>query len=102
MPESSKPVKRLSAIASALTSPVPSGSELPLYTPSAEDSKFPWNPDREAFPPLKHLPSIPGAPPNAAWVWGPDDGLGRLNLLTAKRILAAKEEIKTGEAIPVK
>jgi hypothetical protein len=69
---------------------------------SNEDSKFPWNPDRKSFPKLQDLPKIPNAPKYAAWVWGADDGLGRLNLLTPARVLAAKNEIRLGEMIPVK
>ena len=67
-----------------------------------DDNKFPWNPDRKSFPKHDNLPNIPDAPPGAAWVWGPDDNLGRLNLLTPKRVLAAAKEIRTGEIVPVK
>jgi hypothetical protein len=67
-----------------------------------DDNKFPWNPDRKSFPKRSDLPSIPGAPSGAAWVWGPDDNLGRLNLLTPNRVFAASKEIKTGEIVPVK
>lgn len=87
---SPKPQARLSQIANSLNP----------Y--SNEDSKFPWNPDRKSFPKLQDLPRIPNAPNDAAWVWGPDDGLGRLNLLTPTRVLEAKNEIRFGEMIPVK
>jgi hypothetical protein len=73
-----------------------------LIGTNEDDTKFPWDPDRKSFPKRNELPSIAGAPPGAAWVWGKDDGLGRLNLLTPKRVLAASKEIKTGEMIPVK
>ena|ERR1700760_686093 len=67
-----------------------------------DDNKFPWDPDRKSFPKRSDLPKLPGTPPGAAWVWGPDDYLGRLNLLTPKRVLAAAKEIRTGEIVPVK
>jgi hypothetical protein len=86
----SKVLSRLSQVASAMI-----GSE-------EDDNKFPWNPDRKNFPKFQDLPKIPGAPDGAAWVWGPDDYLGRLNLLTPKRVLEASKEIKTGEIISVK
>jgi hypothetical protein len=66
------------------------------------DNSIPFNPDRETFPKLKDLPKIPGAPPGAAWVWGSEDGLGRLNLLTPKRVKEAAKLIQTGEIVPVK
>ena len=56
-----------------------------------------WDPNSKTFPNRKDLPSIPGAPKDAAWFWGKDDGLGRLNLLTPDRVKAAAQEIKTGE-----
>ncbi|KAF7504320.1 hypothetical protein GJ744_002440 [Endocarpon pusillum] len=62
---------------------------------------IPWDPDCTIFPTRKELPTIPGAPPEAAWVWGEDDHIGRLNLLTPTRIKAASAEIKTGEVIPL-
>src|ERR1700753_4047799 len=70
---------------------------------SAEDNnKLPWNPDRKSFPKRADLPTVKDAPPGAAWVWGPDDNLGRVNLLTPKRVLAAAKEIRSGEIVPVK
>ena len=56
-----------------------------------------WDPNSKTFPSRKDLPSIPGAPKDAAWFWGKDDGLGRLNLLTPDRVKAAAKEIQTGE-----
>lgn len=58
---------------------------------------IPFDPDSTSFPLRKDLPRIPGAPEDAAWVWGPDDNVGRLNLLTPTRVKAAATEIKTGE-----
>ncbi|KAL4978382.1 hypothetical protein BDW66DRAFT_149218 [Aspergillus desertorum] len=60
---------------------------------------LPWNPDSLRFPSRKELPKIPGAPDDAAWVWGKDDQIGRLNLLTSARVKAAAAEIKTGEMV---
>lgn len=57
----------------------------------------PWDPDSTTFPLRKDLPSIPNAPKDAAWFWGPTDQLGRLNLLTPTRVKAAASEIRTGE-----
>lgn len=58
---------------------------------------IPFDPDSTSFPLRKDLPRIPGAPEDAAWVWGPDDFIGRLNLLTPTRVKAAAAEIRTGE-----
>lgn len=80
---------------------------------------IPWDPNCTKFPGRKELPTIPGAPPEAAWVWGENDNvgvflvsdlditdtlvqLGRLNLLTPSRVQSSAKEIKTGEVIPVK
>ena len=58
---------------------------------------IPWDPNSTYFPLRKDLPKIHGAPDDAAWVWGDDDYVGRLNLLTPARVKAAAVEIKTGE-----
>lgn len=55
------------------------------------------DPNSTSFPLRKDLPSIPGAPQDAAWFWGKDDQIGRLNLLTPTRVKNAAGEIKTGE-----
>ncbi|KAF3934616.1 hypothetical protein ABW20_dc0101974 [Dactylellina cionopaga] len=62
-----------------------------------QSTSIPWDPSSTSFPSRKDLPKIPGAPEDAAWVWGPDDYIGRLNLLTPTRVQAAAQEIKTGE-----
>jgi len=62
---------------------------------------IPWDPDCSKFPTRHELPVIPGAPAQAAWVWGDNDYIGRLNLLTPTRVAAAGKEIKTGEMVPV-
>lgn len=36
-------------------------------------SKVPWDPNNTIFPTRKELPEIPGAPKEAAWVWGEND-----------------------------
>ena len=60
---------------------------------------IPWDPNCIVFPSRKDLPTIEGAPAEAAWVWGKDDYIGRLNLLTPTRVKAAASEIKTGEMV---
>jgi hypothetical protein len=62
---------------------------------------IPWDPNSTRFPTRHDLPKIPGAPDQAAWVWGEEDGLGRLNLLTPARVRAAVAEVRTGEIISV-
>lgn len=64
-----------------------------------DPNQLPWNPDSTEFPTRKELPKIPGAPEEAAWVWGKEDEVGRLNLLTPTRVKAAAAEIKMGEII---
>jgi hypothetical protein len=61
-----------------------------------------FDPDATIFPLRKDLPRIPGAPEGAAWLWGKDDQIGRLNLLTPTRVKAASSEIKTGIMVPLK
>ncbi|MCJ1367658.1 hypothetical protein MMC16_006792 [Acarospora aff. strigata] len=61
----------------------------------------PFDPDSTIFPTRKELPAIVGAPPGAAWVWGENDYIGRINLLTPARVKAASAEIRTGELVPL-
>ena len=68
-----------------------------LLGSSQNPESLPWDPNNTAFPLRKDLPKLPGAPEDAAWVWGQDDYLGRLNLLTPARVKAAATEIRTGE-----
>ncbi len=77
---SSKLRKRLSSI---------SGQVKRLDTAATMDLNIPFDADRDTFPKLDELPKIPEAPPGAAWVWGLEDGLGRLNLLTSKGVKEA-------------
>ncbi|KAK8212562.1 hypothetical protein IWZ01DRAFT_502487 [Phyllosticta capitalensis] len=72
-----------------------------FFRPNKRAMTIPWNPDSTEFPTRNELPKIEGAPEGAAWVWGKDDFVGRLNLLTPSRVLAASKEIRTGEVVPV-
>ena len=62
---------------------------------------IPWDPNSTRFPTRHELPSIAGAPPQAAWVWGAEDYIGRLNLLTPTRVAAAGKEIRSGDIVSV-
>ncbi|MCJ1261807.1 hypothetical protein MMC22_001675 [Lobaria immixta] len=62
---------------------------------------IPFDPDATEFPTRKQLPRIPGTPEGSAWVWGENDHLGRLNLLTPTRVKAAAAEIKLGEMVSI-
>jgi hypothetical protein len=48
-------------------------------------STIPWDPDCTKFPTRKELPQIPGAPPEAAWVWGDNDYVCWTELLCMSR-----------------
>ena len=61
-----------------------------------------FDPNATTFPLRKDLLGIPGAPEGAAWLWGKDDQIGRLNLLTPTRVKVASSEIKTGIMVPLK
>ncbi|KAL2752428.1 hypothetical protein ACRALDRAFT_1083190 [Sodiomyces alcalophilus JCM 7366] len=62
--------------------------------------RFDPNAEASALPKRSELPAIPGAPPGAAWFWGPEDQHGRLNLLTPERIVKATREcVKTGQVV---
>ncbi|CAI7584952.1 unnamed protein product [Penicillium manginii] len=61
--------------------------------------QLPWDPNSLTFPSHDELPKLPNAPQGAAWVWGKEDQLGRLNLLTPERVKAAAAEIKTGDMV---
>jgi hypothetical protein len=55
------------------------------------------------FPSFDELPYRKGDPGRSLWgFWPEDDNLGMLNLLTPERILAAKQEIQTGEVASLK
>lgn len=70
---------------------MPSSAQVP--------DRLPWNPNNTRFPSRKDLPKLPGAPEGASWVWGKDDQLGRLNLLTPQRVKTSASEIETGEMV---
>ncbi|PGH36805.1 hypothetical protein GX50_00262 [[Emmonsia] crescens] len=72
-----------------------------MFNNAKSPDELPWDPDNTKFPLRKDLPKIDGAPDGAAWVWGKEDYLGRLNLLTPTRVKAAAAEIKTGEIVPL-
>ncbi|KAH7141880.1 putative cyclase-domain-containing protein [Dactylonectria macrodidyma] len=58
-----------------------------------------FNPHSNNLPKRSELPHIPGTPEGSAWLWGQDDELGRLNLLTPERRAAAAKLIQTGETV---
>ncbi|KAI2611870.1 hypothetical protein GGR54DRAFT_632834 [Hypoxylon sp. NC1633] len=51
------------------------------------------------LPLRKELRPKPGEPEDSAWIWGPDDELGRLNLQTPERVKKALETVSTGEIV---
>lgn len=71
-----------------------------VLTSNKRATTIPWDPNCTIFPTREEVPSIPNAPKDAAWVWGKDDYVGRLNLLTPTRVAeAAKEYVRTGEIV---
>ncbi|OQU99466.1 hypothetical protein CLAIMM_05096 [Cladophialophora immunda] len=57
------------------------------------------DPSADNLPKFNDLPPINGAPKGAAWLWGENDELGRLNLLTPQRVAFAAKLIKDGEVV---
>jgi hypothetical protein len=56
----------------------------------------------EPLPTFDELPINPDHPPHSAWgVFGDDDQIGTLNLLTPDRVAAAARLVKTGEVFPM-
>jgi hypothetical protein len=54
-------------------------------------------------PSFEELPLHPNHPPYSAWgLYGEEDELGTLNLLTPEVVLAAKSEIVRGQSISLK
>jgi kynurenine formamidase len=54
------------------------------------------------LPSYDQLPVKKGAPPHSAWgLWGDDDELGCLNLLTPERVTAAAELARKGAVFPL-
>ena len=66
---------------------------------------IPFDPDCTKFPKRKDVNQAAYSPQGVqtSWVWGENDNLGRLNLLTPTRVkAAASSEIKTGEMVSLK
>ncbi|CAI7634210.1 unnamed protein product [Penicillium pancosmium] len=84
---------RLSAISNHLESKESKMSQV------QSPQQLPWDPNSLRFPSHDELPILSDAPQGAAWVWGKEDQLGRLNLLTPERVKAAAAEIKTGDMV---
>ncbi|KAE8442254.1 hypothetical protein EG329_003514 [Mollisiaceae sp. DMI_Dod_QoI] len=72
-----------------------------FLTGSKTATAIPWDPDCTKFPTRSEVPRREDAPAGACWVWGQDDYLGRINLLTPTRVSAAAKELRTGEIIPL-
>ncbi|KAH8797334.1 hypothetical protein F5884DRAFT_825566 [Xylogone sp. PMI_703] len=53
------------------------------------------------FPRRQDLRQKTGEPDGAAWIWGKDDELGRLNLQTPDTVKAAVGSVITGQVIPL-
>jgi len=54
------------------------------------------------LPSFDELPARPGMPPRSAWgLWGSDDEVGTLNLLTPQRIAAASQLVRNGTVFPL-
>ncbi|KAL8834501.1 MAG: hypothetical protein Q9205_003096 [Flavoplaca limonia] len=70
-----------------------------ILTRNRTATTIPFDPNCTKFPSRKDVPRRPDAPDGAAWVWGEDDQLGRINLLTPTRVKAAISEVRTGETI---
>lgn len=90
------PSPTLPRILHLLTIPLNRGSHCRLSRQLSKDSDFlafslsssysskmsvqvpdtlPWDPNCTRFPSRKELPKLPGAPEDAAWVWGKDDAV---------------------------
>ncbi|KAJ5640878.1 hypothetical protein N7528_000503 [Penicillium herquei] len=94
----STPTARISSISHHLTENQFTGNSK-MASRSQIPDQLPWDPTCDQFPSLKQLPKLPNAPEGAAWVWGKDDQIGRLNLLTPERVKDSAAEIRTGELI---
>jgi kynurenine formamidase len=56
----------------------------------------------DRLPSYRELPVRDGAPPGSSWgLWGDDDDIGALNLLTDERTLAAARTITRGAVFPL-
>ncbi|KAI9054212.1 hypothetical protein LZ554_001382 [Drepanopeziza brunnea f. sp. 'monogermtubi'] len=86
--QNNKAVGRLTQISDSLTG-------------NSTASKIPFDPNCTKFPARKDVPRRADAPEGAAWVWGQNDYIGRINLLTPTRVQAASKEIRTGDIVPL-
>ncbi|MDX6397535.1 MAG: hypothetical protein QOJ43_943 [Gaiellaceae bacterium] len=58
--------------------------------------------ERSELPTYRELPVTNEAPPGSAWgLWGPDDELGTLNLLTDERTRSAAQAVRRGTVFPL-
>jgi kynurenine formamidase len=58
--------------------------------------------DPNSLPAYADLPVTAGAPPGSSWgLWGADDRLGCLNLLTPERVVAAARSVDRGAVFPL-
>ena len=76
-----------------------------FLTSNKTATAIPFDPDCTIFPKRKDVPQASYAPSGVqtSWVWGENDFLGRLNLLTPARVkAAASSEIRTGEMVSLK
>ncbi len=56
----------------------------------------------KGLPTYPELPVKPGAPAGSSWgLWGDDDALGALNLMTPERVRAARALIQRGDVFPL-
>ena len=56
----------------------------------------------ENLPSFDQLPVKPGNPPKSAWgLWGDDDEVGTINLLTPERAAQAAKLVQSGKAFPM-
>ena len=66
------------------------------------DERAPVRSSESALPRYDQLPVVDGAPAGSSWgMWGPDDRLGCLNLLTPERIAAAASLVARGAVFPL-
>ena len=76
-----------------------------FLTGNMSATTIPFDPNATKFPSRKDIPQPAYAPKGlpTSWVWGENDQIGRLNLLTPTRIkAAAKSEIQSGEMVSLK
>ena len=58
-----------------------------ILTLNKTATTIPWDPDCTIFPTRKELPTLPGAPAEAAWVWGENDNVCLNKLINAHTML---------------